>query len=197
MYTQNMKNAVLSGNSTAESHLDEKLSQGNLMAASEPVTRFGGDTSQETESAWLSLALRFLSPMRSLSHLFNSIQLLSSKSLRLGEASVDTSSVEIHVGLLKVDVEGSELEVLEGLSPSQWQQIRQVVVEVHCTTESDKSSNRYLRLGKIESLLSRHGFQCRLVAHSFGTGARTSDSIDNDDEARDTPCQFMLYANRI
>lgn len=36
-----------------------------------------------------------------------------------------------HVGVLKVDVEGAELEVLRGLSPENWNAIRYVVAEVH------------------------------------------------------------------
>ncbi len=34
------------------------------------------------------------------------------------------------VGLLKIDVEGSELDVLHSVAPSCWPQVRQVVVEV-------------------------------------------------------------------
>jgi FkbM family methyltransferase len=35
------------------------------------------------------------------------------------------------IALLKIDVEGSELAVLEGLSKQDWDKIRQVVIEVH------------------------------------------------------------------
>ena len=36
-----------------------------------------------------------------------------------------------HVALLKVDVEGSEVDVLEGVEDADWPRLRQVVVETH------------------------------------------------------------------
>ena len=51
------------------------------------------------------------------------------------------------IDLLKIDVEGSEWEVLAGLEPALWPQ---VVVEVH---------NVNGRVGQIEDLLRTHGFQ--------------------------------------
>ena len=36
-----------------------------------------------------------------------------------------------HIDLLKIDVEGAELQVLEGLSMEDWSIIEQVVLEVH------------------------------------------------------------------
>jgi amino acid adenylation domain-containing protein/FkbM family methyltransferase len=53
------------------------------------------------------------------------------------------------VDLLKVDVEKSELEVLEGIDEEDWPKIRQVVVEVHDVDG---------RLERAEALLTRHGF---------------------------------------
>jgi FkbM family methyltransferase len=54
------------------------------------------------------------------------------------------------VDLLKVDVEKSELEVLEGVEDGHWPRIRQVVVEVHDVDG---------RLERVQSLLERQGFQ--------------------------------------
>eukprot|EP00040_Diaphanoeca_grandis_P019633 m.103822 g.103822 ORF g.103822 m.103822 type:complete len:298 (+) comp27519_c0_seq2:172-1065(+) len=59
------------------------------------------------------------------------------------------------VNLLKVDVEGEELNVLLGLSPSDWRKIDQVVLEVH-EVES--------RVAVVTTLLETHGFDVR-VAH--------------------------------
>jgi 31-O-methyltransferase len=36
-----------------------------------------------------------------------------------------------HVDLLKIDVEGAELDVLEGIRDADWPRIRQIVIEVH------------------------------------------------------------------
>jgi hypothetical protein len=53
------------------------------------------------------------------------------------------------VDLLKVDVEGSEWEVLAGVEPTVWERIQQVVVEVHDVAG---------RVNQIAELLQAHGF---------------------------------------
>ncbi|HEX8695423.1 MAG TPA: non-ribosomal peptide synthase/polyketide synthase, partial [Longimicrobium sp.] len=53
------------------------------------------------------------------------------------------------IDLLKVDVEKSELEVLEGLAAEHWPLVRQVVLEVHDTDG---------RLDRVRSLLESRGF---------------------------------------
>ncbi|MBX9399673.1 amino acid adenylation domain-containing protein [Lysobacter sp. BMK333-48F3] len=53
------------------------------------------------------------------------------------------------IDLLKVDVEGAELEVLLGIDDAHWPRLRQVVVEVH-----DLDG----RLARVRGLLERHGF---------------------------------------
>ncbi|WNV87602.1 FkbM family methyltransferase [Umezawaea sp. Da 62-37] len=55
------------------------------------------------------------------------------------------------IDLVKVDVEGAELEVLRGIDDQDWPRIAAVVVEVH-----DVDS----RLAEVERLLTRHGFSC-------------------------------------
>ena len=52
------------------------------------------------------------------------------------------------VDLLKIDVEGAELEVLKGIDEADWPRIQQVTMEVENEDLSDK----------IEALLARHGF---------------------------------------
>ncbi|MBS1191756.1 MAG: amino acid adenylation domain [Rhodocyclaceae bacterium] len=53
------------------------------------------------------------------------------------------------IDLLKINVEKSELDVLQGLSPDDWPKLRQLVIEV------DQGEN----LEPITSLLQQHGFQ--------------------------------------
>lgn len=54
------------------------------------------------------------------------------------------------IDLLKIDVEKSELEVLEGIEEGDWEKIKQIVVEVHDTGE---------RLEAVQNMLQRHGYQ--------------------------------------
>ena len=54
------------------------------------------------------------------------------------------------IDLLKIDVEGDELRVLQGLSSADYRRTRQVVVEVH---------DIHGRLDRCVSLLRRHGFR--------------------------------------
>jgi FkbM family methyltransferase len=63
------------------------------------------------------------------------------------------------IDLLKVDVEGDELEVLRGVRASDWSRIRQVVVEVHDVND---------RLARVLSLLRRHGMQAKAVQQQGG-----------------------------
>ena len=55
------------------------------------------------------------------------------------------------MALLKVDVEGAELEVLHGIAPQDWQRIDQVAMEVE---------NSVLE-GEVTALLRQHGFYVR------------------------------------
>ena len=54
-----------------------------------------------------------------------------------------------HIDLLKIDVEKSELDVLDGIQEEDWQKIGQIVVEVH---------DRDGRLDQTVDLLKRHGY---------------------------------------
>ena len=65
------------------------------------------------------------------------------------------------IDLLKIDVEKSELEVLEGIDEGDWQKIKQIVVEVHETGG---------RLEAVQSMLQRHGYQVRLEQDGELTG---------------------------
>mmetsp|Transcript_44503 Transcript_44503/g.71526 ORF Transcript_44503/g.71526 Transcript_44503/m.71526 type:complete len:243 (+) Transcript_44503:136-864(+) len=57
------------------------------------------------------------------------------------------------VQLLKVDVEGDELDVLMGLHDCDWPKIQQVAVEVH---------DIEFRVSRIRALLERHGFKVQI-----------------------------------
>jgi amino acid adenylation domain-containing protein/FkbM family methyltransferase len=54
------------------------------------------------------------------------------------------------IDLLKIDVEKSELDVLDGIQEEDWQKIKQIVIEVH---------DRGGRLAQIMDLLKRHDYQ--------------------------------------
>ena len=66
------------------------------------------------------------------------------------------------VGLLKIDVEKSEMEVLGGLRDEDWPKIRQVVVEVH---------DEHGRLEQALGLLRRHGFQVAVEQETALSGS--------------------------
>jgi FkbM family methyltransferase len=54
------------------------------------------------------------------------------------------------IDLLKIDVEGDELAVIQGIDPDDWIKVKQVVAEVH-----DINS----RLNSFQSILQEHGFE--------------------------------------
>jgi amino acid adenylation domain-containing protein/non-ribosomal peptide synthase protein (TIGR01720 family)/FkbM family methyltransferase len=54
------------------------------------------------------------------------------------------------IDLLKIDVEGAELHVLEGIEPEHWPAIRQIVIELHDVDG---------RLRRVTELLQAHGFR--------------------------------------
>ncbi|MFF4349410.1 FkbM family methyltransferase [Streptomyces sp. NPDC001530] len=67
-----------------------------------------------------------------------------------------------NVGLLKIDVERAELDVLEGLDEELWPRVRRLLVEVHDTEG---------RLGKIVGSLAARGYEVRVTqAPAFSGG---------------------------
>ncbi|HVG06172.1 MAG TPA: amino acid adenylation domain-containing protein [Thermoanaerobaculia bacterium] len=66
------------------------------------------------------------------------------------------------VGLLKIDVEKSEMEVLGGLRDEDWPKIRQVVVEVY---------DEHGRLEQALGLLRRHGFEVAVEQETALSGS--------------------------
>jgi FkbM family methyltransferase len=71
-------------------------------------------------------------------------------SLRVLSDVLEEEGIE-RIDLLKVDVEGAELDVLRGIRDEHWGRIRQIVMEVHDTEG---------RLERIVALLRGHGFVC-------------------------------------
>jgi hypothetical protein len=57
------------------------------------------------------------------------------------------------LALVKIDVEGDELAVLQGLADADWALVKQVVMEAHDVDG---------RVDAIRSLLARHGFEVRV-----------------------------------
>ena len=53
------------------------------------------------------------------------------------------------IDLLKIDVQKSELDILQGIDEGDWERIRQIVIEVHDIND---------RLDRISALLGGHGF---------------------------------------
>ena len=75
------------------------------------------------------------------------------------------------IALLKLDVEGAELDALRGLGDADWSRVRQVVVEAHDGGEG--------RVAALEALLRARGFEVRCVP------SRHAPATD-----------WMLYARR-
>jgi amino acid adenylation domain-containing protein/FkbM family methyltransferase len=80
------------------------------------------------------------------------------------------------VGLLKIDVQRAELEVLAGIDESDWPRIAQVVVEVHDQLGARDSG----RVGRVVSLLTDRGFRT---------------TVEQDDLLRGTQ-RYNVYAVR-
>jgi amino acid adenylation domain-containing protein/FkbM family methyltransferase len=72
------------------------------------------------------------------------------------------------VGLLKIDVQRAELEVLDGIDESDWPRIEQVVVEVHDQVGGSESG----RVDQVVSLLARWGFQTTVEQDALLRGTK-------------------------
>ncbi|MGB8509561.1 MAG: amino acid adenylation domain-containing protein, partial [Pyrinomonadaceae bacterium] len=70
------------------------------------------------------------------------------------------------IDLLKIDVQKSEMEVIEGIHASDWAKIRQVVLEVH---DIDN------RLERIKTLLEGHGFEVAIEQEEMLADTRLFD----------------------
>jgi len=71
--------------------------------------------------------------------------------LRTISEIIDEAEIQA-VGLLKIDAEGSEMDILAGIRKEHWARIRQMVMEIH-----DPKGTVRVEAGK---LLERHGYTC-------------------------------------
>jgi FkbM family methyltransferase len=69
--------------------------------------------------------------------------------LRAISQVIDEANIPV-VSLLKIDAEGSELEILDGIRDDQWRKIRQIALEIH-----DKDGDK---LPRIKEILQSHRF---------------------------------------
>ncbi len=69
-----------------------------------------------------------------------------------------------NVDFLKIDVEGSEISVLEGIEEAHWSIFRQVAIEAHSAALQEQACE----------ILVQHGFE---VSSDLGLSARMGDSI--------------------
>jgi FkbM family methyltransferase len=80
-------------------------------------------------------------------------RLLADERLGLAAERAQEPRLAARVRLLKVDVEGLELDVLRGVAPSDWPQIEQVVVEAHAVGDRVEQIVALLRdVGRFECL---------------------------------------------
>lgn len=63
-----------------------------------------------------------------------------------------------HIDLLKIDVEKSELSILEGIQAKDWKKIKQIIVEVHDTEK---------KIDRVIGLLKQNGFHCEIYQDAF------------------------------
>ena len=85
-------------------------------------------------------------------------------------------SQEARIDLLKIDVQGSEWEVLSGIDEEDWDRIGQIVVEVHDRAGALSAG----RLERVRELLAGHG---------YGVWAEQCEALEGSD-------RWMVYARR-
>jgi FkbM family methyltransferase len=74
------------------------------------------------------------------------------QTFEIPSTTLETALADVgEIGLLKVDVEGMEMDVFDGIGDRVWPQIQQIVAEVHVVDD---------RLQSLTSLLKARGFRC-------------------------------------
>ncbi|MEM1179675.1 MAG: FkbM family methyltransferase [Acidobacteriota bacterium] len=166
------------GNSTAVP--DKKEEEGQLIASSLTMGDFW------RRSKWLFVGMLLLFPFRrwivrtKIQNQFGDSLRFPCRLRPLGDL-IDERGIE-RIDLLKVDVEGSELSVLDSIRDDQWPMIRQLVMEV--------SPHLVSQIPSLRERLEGYGFAEISVLEDAG-------SLDVDPGSRDgrsLPC--TLYARR-
>jgi phthiocerol/phenolphthiocerol synthesis type-I polyketide synthase E len=96
---------------------------------------------------WMLFPFRRLMVKKMVNRIYKQVNVTCT--LRRLSDVLEEQNVE-RVDLLKVDVEGAELDVLRGIRSEHWARIRQVVMEVHDVQG---------RLGVVRDMLKGHGFE--------------------------------------
>jgi len=79
--------------------------------------------------------------------MLTSLQRTTTVEARTARLSDELAGLEGRIGLLKIDVEGAELQVMAGLDDADWARVDQVAMEVESEANRDKAC----------AILSRHG----------------------------------------
>lgn len=72
------------------------------------------------------------------------------------------------IDLLKIDVEGEELAVIQGIEPDDWIKVKQIVAEVH---DIDN------RLEQFKALLQNHGFEVKIEKNALLPAASNNFNV--------------------
>jgi Methyltransferase FkbM domain len=96
------------------------------------------------------------------------------------------------IDLLKIDVEGHELAVLQGIAEHDWQRIQQIAAEAH-TAEC---------LQQVVQLLQQRGYHCesteaRYAMRADSLAAAVESTSSQTDSATMHMCNYMVYARRL
>ena len=130
-------------NSEADMQQRKDMLRSFVLSSPERCKTFEGDAGRKRLQGYLDEALRGETAM---------VPLLPLSRI------IDESQIE-RIDFLKIDVEGSECNVLRGIADRHWGLIRQIVVEVH-----DSGTV----LPQVVSLLERRGFVVKSVSETAG-----------------------------
>jgi len=167
---------VLQANATLHSIPNISLFNYGLSSESNPVKEFtfypnmaGNSTTRPLEKLEQREVMNVALKRDMVEYLFQSGEVKGEvRTLSSVINELDIKSIE----LLKIDVEGEEYEVLQGIAQNDWSKIKQIVAEVHDVKG---------RIDKIQTLLKSNGF---------------SITVEKNNLVPDTLNTFNLYAVR-
>eukprot|EP01046_Picozoa_sp_COSAG06_P056596 COSAG06_NODE_10758_length_1622_cov_1.673670_2_plen_252_part_00 len=180
----------LPGNGTMKFE-ERDMFQKKLFASTEGVKKYLSQLASTSRALRCFLALvypcraalvqRFYAG-RAADHIPYECELRTASSV-IDAAAADDIDIPV-IDLLKIDVEGAELDVMQGFEDAQWKIVRQVVAEVH---------DHEGRLQAVQDLLQKAGFHVTVVQEEmFKTlGQPTCD----DYHAHAVPCDVPRAAS--